>query len=69
LRHKLESSEKIVLEPASVAIETQFGLTSDQIEIILSGGVVNHRRNDRRTGSEHGALTPRSPLDLAEHDI
>ncbi len=46
LRHKLESSEKIVLESASGAIETQHGLTSDQVEIIFAGGVVNHRRNN-----------------------
>lgn len=51
LRHKLESGGKIVFESASVAIETQHDLTSDQIEIILAGGVVNHRRNNRRKGS------------------
>ena len=69
LRHKLESGGKIVLESASVAIETQHGLTSDQIEIILAGGVVNHRRNNRRKASVYDALTPRSTTDLAEHNI
>jgi aconitate hydratase len=69
LRHKLAGGGKIVLESANVTIETQHGLTSDQIEIVLAGGVVNHRRNNRRKGSGRDALTPRSPVDLAEHDI
>ncbi|WP_246719671.1 hypothetical protein [Methylocystis sp. H62] len=68
-RHKLAGGGKIVLESANVTIETQHGLTSDQIEIVLAGGVVNHRRNNRRMGSGRDALTPRSPVDLAEHDI
>ncbi len=68
LRHKLESSGKIVLQSANVTIETQHGLTSDQIEIILAGGVVNHRRNGRRKGSWYDALTSRSSIN-AEHDI
>jgi aconitate hydratase len=46
LWRKLESGEKILLETSNVTIETQHGLTSDQIEIILDGGVVNHRRNN-----------------------
>jgi len=69
LRHKLAGGGKILLESANVTIETQHGLTSDQIEIVLAGGVVNHRRNNRRKGSGRDALTPRSPVDLAEHEI
>jgi len=69
LRHKLSGGGKILLESANVTIETQHGLTSDQIEIVLAGGVVNHRRNNRRKGSGRDALTPRSPVDLAEHEI
>lgn len=68
LCHKLESSGKIVLESASVTIETQHGLTSDHIKIILASGVVNRRRNDRRKGTGYDALTLRSSID-AEHDI
>jgi aconitate hydratase len=45
LRQKLASGGRIQLEYSNAAIETQHGLTSDQIEIILDGGVVNHRRN------------------------
>jgi aconitate hydratase len=45
LRQKLEGGGRILLESSNAAIETQHGLTSDQIEIILDGGVVNHRRN------------------------
>ncbi len=45
LRQKLEGGGRILLESSNVTIETQHGLTSDQIEIILDGGVVNHRRN------------------------
>ena len=45
LRQKLEGGGRILLEISNVAIETQHGLTSDQIQIILDGGVVNHRRN------------------------
>jgi len=30
-------------------VETRHGLTSDQIEIILDGGVVNHRRKSVAT--------------------
>jgi len=44
LRQKLESGGKILLESSNAAVETRHGLTSDQIEIILDGGVVNHRR-------------------------
>jgi len=69
LRHKLAGGGKILLESANVTIETQHGLTSDQIEIVLAGGVVNHRRNNRRKGSGRDALTLRSPVDLAEHEI
>lgn len=68
LSHKLDGDGKIMLESASAAIETQHGLTSDQIEIILAGGVVNRRRNDRRKGTGYDALTPRSSIDV-EHDI
>lgn len=46
LWRKLETDEKILLESSNVTIETQHGLTSDQIEIILDGGVINHRRNN-----------------------
>ena len=45
LRQKLEGGGRILLESSNAAIETQHGLTSDQIKIILDGGVVNHRRN------------------------
>ena len=45
LRQKLESGGRILLESSNAAVETRHGLTSDQIEIILDGGVVNHRRN------------------------
>jgi aconitate hydratase len=45
LRQKLAGGGRILLESSNAAIETQHGLTSDQIEIILDGGVVNHRRN------------------------
>ncbi len=45
LRQKLEGGGRILLESSNVTIETQHGLTSDQIQIILDGGVVNHRRN------------------------
>ncbi len=45
LRQKLEGGGRILLESSNAAIETQHGLTSDQIEINLDGGVVNHRRN------------------------
>jgi len=69
LRHKLAGGGKILLESTNVTIETQHGLTSDQIEIVLAGGVVNHRRNNRRKGSGRDALTPRSPVALAEHEI
>jgi hypothetical protein len=69
LRRKLAGGGKIVLESANVTIETEHGLTCDQIEIVLAGGVVNHRRNNRRKGSGRDALTPRSPVDLAEHEI
>ncbi|WP_371824225.1 aconitase family protein [Methylosinus sp. KRF6] len=51
LRQKLRSGENVVLECASRAIEAQHGLTSDQIEIILAGGVVNHRRDDKDKAS------------------
>ena len=44
LRQKLESGGRILLESSNAAVETRHGLTSDQIEIILDGGVVNHRR-------------------------
>ena len=44
LRQQLESGGKILLESSNAAVETRHGLTSDQIEIILDGGVVNHRR-------------------------
>ena len=69
LRHKLAGGGKILLESANVTIETQHALTSDQSEIVLAGGVVNHRRNNRRKGSGRDALTPRSPVALAEHEI
>jgi len=49
LRQKLESGGRILLESSNAAIETQHGLTSDQIEIILDGGVVNHRRKSVAT--------------------
>ncbi len=45
LRQKLEAGGRILLESSNAAIETQHGLTSDQIETILDGGVVNHRRD------------------------
>jgi aconitate hydratase len=45
LRQKLEGGGKILLESSNAAIKTQHGLTFDQIQIILDGGVVNHRRN------------------------
>jgi aconitate hydratase len=45
LRQKLEGGGRILLESSNVTIETEHGLTSDQIQIILDGGVVNHRRN------------------------
>jgi predicted aconitate hydratase len=45
LRQKLEGGGRIRLESSNAAIETQHGLTSDQIKSILDGGVVNHRRN------------------------
>ena len=45
LRKKLGGGGRIRLESSNAAIETQHGLTSDQIDIILAGGVVNHRRN------------------------
>ena len=44
LRQKLESGGRILLESSIAAVETRHGLTSEQIEIILDGGVVNHRR-------------------------
>ncbi len=44
LRQKLEAGGRILLESSNAAIETRHGLTSDQIKIILDGGVVNHRR-------------------------
>ena len=49
LREKLESGGKIQLESPNAAIETRHGLTPGQIEIILDGGVVNHRRNSVAT--------------------
>lgn len=68
LSHKLDGGGKIVLESASATIETQHGLTSDQIEIILAGGVVNRRHRDRRTGKRRDALRTKSPTN-AEHGI
>ena len=49
LRQKLESGGRILLESSNAAVETRHGLTSDQIEIILDGGVVNHRRKSVAT--------------------
>ena len=49
LREKLESGGRIQLESPNAAIETRHGLTPGQIEIILDGGVVNHRRNSVAT--------------------
>jgi aconitate hydratase len=69
LRHKLAGGGKIVFESANVTIETQHGLTSDQIEIVLAGGVVNHRRNNSRKESDYGALAPRSGINLTEHNF
>ncbi|QGM48219.1 aconitate hydratase [Methylocystis heyeri] len=48
LRRQLESGGEILVESSKVTIETQHGLTSDQIETVLAGGVVNLRRNNRR---------------------
>jgi aconitate hydratase len=48
LRRKLEGGGEILVEFSKVTINTQHGLTSDQIEIVLAGGVVNLRRNNRR---------------------
>lgn len=44
LRRSLEEGAPIPLNCAGRAIETQHDLTADQIEVILDGGVVNHRR-------------------------
>ena len=49
LRQKLESGGRILLESSNAAVETRHGLTSNQIEIILDGGVVNHRRKSFAT--------------------
>jgi aconitate hydratase len=49
LRQKLESGGRILLESSNAAVETRHGLTSDQIEIILDGGVVNHRQKSVAT--------------------
>ena len=49
LRQKLQSGGRILLESSNAAVETRHGLTSDQIEIILDGGVVNHRRKSVAT--------------------
>ena len=49
LRQKLESGGRILLESSNAAVETRHGLSSDQIEIILDGGVVNHRRKSVAT--------------------
>ncbi len=49
LRQKLESGGRILLESSNAAVETRHGLTSDQIEIILDGGVVNRRRKSVAT--------------------
>jgi len=45
LRRNLDSGGKILVETSNVTIVTHHGLTSDQIEIVLAGGVVNLRRN------------------------
>lgn len=44
LRRSLQERAPIALSCAGRAIETQHDLTPDQVEIILDGGVVNHRR-------------------------
>jgi aconitate hydratase len=45
LRRNLDRGGKILVETSNVTIVTHHGLTSDQIEIVLAGGVVNLRRN------------------------
>ena len=49
LRQKLEGGGIIQLESPRGEIETRHGLTPGQIEIILDGGVVNHRANSVAT--------------------
>ncbi|HTO78953.1 MAG TPA: aconitate hydratase, partial [Methylocystis sp.] len=44
LRRSLEEGAPIALTCAGREIETRHDLTADQTEIILDGGVVNHRR-------------------------
>ena len=52
-RKTLARSDRIVLKSSNATIEARHGLTSDQVKVILAGGVVNLRRgnmNEERGG-------------------
>ncbi|RTL87283.1 MAG: aconitate hydratase, partial [Hyphomicrobiales bacterium] len=58
LRRTLPSSDRIVLRSANATIEARHGLTSDQVEVILAGGVVNFRRGNMNEERGDAVLTP-----------